>query len=152
MKQRWMSLWNSQTFSVIQRMLAVYSLVPLPFLNLVDICNFLVQIMLKLSMKDFKYDLTSMGDECNCLMVSTFFSTTVLGNWHKDWPFTILWPLLGLPDLLTPCTTLMGSSFRVLNSCTVIVSHPLALYSSAPKAHWTLLFRLCGSGWLTTPL
>ena len=29
---------------------------------------------------------TSMGDECNCPMVSTFFSTTLLGNQYEDWP------------------------------------------------------------------
>ena len=49
-----------------------------------DIWKFLVHIMLKPSMQDFKHDLTSMGDECNCLMVSTFFSTTLLGNWDED--------------------------------------------------------------------
>ena len=52
------------------------------------------------SMQDFKHDLTSMGDECNFPMISTFFSTTLLGNWDEDWPFPVLWPLLGLPDLL----------------------------------------------------
>ena len=36
--------------------------------------------MPKPSMQDFKHDLTSMGDECNCPMVSTFFGTTLLGN------------------------------------------------------------------------
>ena len=35
--------------------------------------------MLKPSMQDFKHDLTSMGDECNCLMVSTFFGIPFLG-------------------------------------------------------------------------
>ena len=49
-----------------------------------DIWKFLVHIMLKLSIQDFKHDLTSMGDECNCPMVSRFFSTTLLGNWDKD--------------------------------------------------------------------
>ena len=49
-----------------------------------DIWKFLVHIMLKLSMQDFKHDLTSMEDECNCLMVSTFFSTALLGDWDKD--------------------------------------------------------------------
>ena len=44
-----------------------------------DVWKFLVCIMLKPSMQVFKYDLTSMGDECNCLMVSTLFSTTLLG-------------------------------------------------------------------------
>ena len=28
-----------------------------------------------------------MGDECNCPLVSTFFGTTLLGNWDEDWPF-----------------------------------------------------------------
>ena len=46
-----------------------------------DIWKFLVCIILKPRMQDFKHDLTSMGDECNCVMVSTFFSTTLLGNW-----------------------------------------------------------------------
>ena len=49
-----------------------------------DIWKFLVRIMLKPSMQDFKHDLTSMGDECNCPMVSTFFGTTLLGNWDED--------------------------------------------------------------------
>ena len=34
-----------------------------------DIWKFLVHIMLKLRVQDFKHDLTSMGDECNCLVV-----------------------------------------------------------------------------------
>ena len=40
--------------------------------------------MLKPILQDFKHDLTSMGDECNCLMVITFFSSTLLGNWDED--------------------------------------------------------------------
>ena len=49
-----------------------------------DIWKFLACIKLKTSMQDFKHDLTSMGDEYNCLMVSTFFGTTLLGNWDED--------------------------------------------------------------------
>ena len=49
-----------------------------------DIWKFLVCIMLKRSMQDYKYDLPSVGDECSCLMLSTFFSTTLLGNWDED--------------------------------------------------------------------
>ena len=40
--------------------------------------------MLKPSMQDFKHDLTNMKGEYNCPMVSTFFSTTLLGNWDRD--------------------------------------------------------------------
>ena len=45
-----------------------------------DIWKFLVHIMLKPSMQDFKHDLTSMAGECNFLMVITFFNTILLGN------------------------------------------------------------------------
>ena len=68
---------------------------------ILDTWNFLVHIMLKPSMQDFKHDLTSKGDECSCPTVSTFFGTTLFGDWDEDWPFPVLWPLLGLPDLLT---------------------------------------------------
>ena len=66
-----------------------------------DIWKFLVRITLKPSMQDFKHDLTNKGEECNFLMVSTLFSSTLLGDWDKARPFPVLWPLLGLPDLLT---------------------------------------------------
>ena len=49
-----------------------------------DIWQFLIHIMLKPRMQDFKHDLPSMGDERNCPVVSLFFSTTLLGNWDED--------------------------------------------------------------------
>ena len=49
-----------------------------------DIKKFFAHIMLKPGMQDFKHDLTSMGDECSCPMVSTFFGTIFLGNWDED--------------------------------------------------------------------
>ena len=49
-----------------------------------DIWKFLIHIMLKSSMQDFKHDLTSMGDESNCPRASIFFSTSLLGNWDED--------------------------------------------------------------------
>ena len=39
-----------------------------------DIWKFSDCIVLKPSMQDFKHGLTSVGNECNCPMVSTFFS------------------------------------------------------------------------------
>ena len=47
-----------------------------------NIWKFLFHHMLKPSMQDFKHDLTSMGDECDCPVVSTFFGTTH-GNWDE---------------------------------------------------------------------
>ena len=104
-----------------------------------NIWKFLVPIMLKPSMQDFKHDLTSMWEECICLMVSTFFGTTLLGNWDEDWPFPVLWPLLGLPDCWhIECNTLIASSFRVLNSSTGIPLYPVtSLTAVLLKAHLT---------------
>ena len=56
-----------------------------------DICKFLVHIMLKPSMQDFNHDLTSTGDKCNCPMVSTFFGTTLLGD--LGWGLTFSSPV-----------------------------------------------------------
>ena len=110
--------------------------------------------MLKLSMQDFKHDLTSMRDEWNCPMVWTFLTTALLGNWHEDWPFPVLWSLLGLPDLLKYWVQHFNSIiFRVLNSSTGIPFHPLALLTAVlPKAHLTSHSRMSRSGWMTTPL
>ena len=49
-----------------------------------DVWKFSVQVILKPSMKDFKHDLTRMGDECNCPMFNTIFSANLLGNWDED--------------------------------------------------------------------
>ena len=48
------------------------------------IWKFLVHIILKPSMQDFKRDLISMGDKFDCPIVSIFFGTTLLGNWDED--------------------------------------------------------------------
>ena len=65
------------------------------------IWKFSVHILLKPSLKNFEHNFTSMGNECNCLVVWTLFSTALLGNWDEDWPFPVLWPLLSFPNLLT---------------------------------------------------
>ena len=49
-----------------------------------DIWKLLVHIMLKLSMQDFNHDLTNMGDECSCPMVTTFFGIVFLWNWNEN--------------------------------------------------------------------
>ena len=59
-----------------------------------DIWKFLVHVMLKPGIQAFKH--FSMGDECNCLIVSIFIGITLLGNWNEDCSFPVLWTLLGL--------------------------------------------------------
>ena len=51
-------------------------------------------------MKDFEHYLASMGNECNCLVIWTFFATALHWEWNEDWHFPVLWPLLSLSNLL----------------------------------------------------
>ena len=112
-----------------------------------DIWKFLVWIILKPSVQDIKHDLTSMGDECNCPMVRTFFSTKLLGNWDEDWPFPVLSCWVFQICWHIECNILAASSFRVLNSSVEIPSYPLALLTAVlPRVHLTSHSRMSGSG------
>ena len=93
-----LSLWSSEIIEKFGNLISGSSALSKPSM---DIWKFLVCIMLKPSMQDFKHDLPSMGDEYNCQMVRIFFGTTLLGNWDEDWHFPVPWPWLDLPDLLT---------------------------------------------------
>ena len=89
--------WYSLAFSMIQRMLAIWYLVPLPFLN--PACTSgSSQFMYWWSLA-WIY-LASMWNECNFMVVWTFFAIGLLWNWNEDWPFPVLWPLLSFPNLL----------------------------------------------------
>ena len=108
--------------------------------------------MLQPSMQDFKHDLTGMGDECSCLMVSTFFGTTLLGIGMKI-TFSSHVATAGSSRLadIWNATPLWHYPLEFLNSSTEISSHPLALLTAVlPKAPLTSLSRTCISGWLTT--
>ena len=53
------------------------------------IWKFLIQVLLKPSLKDFEHNLTSMGSEHKSLVVWTFFSIALLWNWD-DRDFLLL--------------------------------------------------------------
>ena len=95
----------------------------------------------------------SMGDESDCLVVWTLFSTALLRNWDEDWPFPVLWPLLGFQVCWHVQVALLTAlSLRILNSSAGIPSPPLALLTAVlPKAHLTSQPRMSVSGWVTTP-
>ena len=65
------------------------------------IWKFLVHILLKPSLKDFKHNLVSMWNECNCMVIWTFFGIALPWDWNENWPFPVLWSLLSFPNLLT---------------------------------------------------
>ena len=64
------------------------------------IWKFLGHVLMKSSLKDFQYYFASMGNECNCAVVWTFFGIALLWDWNENWPFPVLWPLLTFPNLL----------------------------------------------------
>ena len=65
-----------------------------------NIWKFSVHALLKPSLENFEYYLVSVWDECNCVLVWTVFVIAFLWDWNKNWPFTILWPLLSFPNVL----------------------------------------------------
>ena len=90
--------WNSIAFSMIQWILAIWSLMSLP-IWLVHV-EVLGNVLLKPRLKYFEHYLPSMWDEHNCTVVWTFFGIDFLWYWNENWPFPILWPLLSFPNLL----------------------------------------------------
>ena len=65
-----------------------------------NIWKFLLHILLKPSLVNFEHYFSSMWNECNCVVIWTFFVIAFLWNWNENWPFPVLWPLLSFPKLL----------------------------------------------------
>ena len=65
-----------------------------------NIWKFSVHILLKLGLESFDHYFATMWNECNCVIVWTFFGTAFLWGWNENWPFPVLWPLLCFPNLL----------------------------------------------------
>ena len=66
-----------------------------------NIWKFTVHVLLKPCLENFEHYFTSMWDECNCVVVWTFFCIAFLWDWNENWPFPVLWPLLSFPNLLS---------------------------------------------------
>ena len=132
-------LWNFLAFSMIRRMLPIWSLVPAFSKSSLNIWKFIVHVLLKPGLENFEHYFTSVWDECNCAVVWAFFGIAFLWDWNENWPFPVLWPLLSFPNLLAYWrSTFPTSSFRIWNSSTGIPSPPLALFVvMLPKAHLT---------------
>ena len=65
-----------------------------------NIWKFTVHILLKPGLENFEHYFASMWDECNCVVVWTFFGIAFLWDWNENWPFPVLWPLLSFPNFL----------------------------------------------------
>ena len=133
-----MFFWNSFAFSVIQRMLTIWSHVPLPFLNPAwtsgiswftyfwsltwRILNIiLVACEMSAIVWQFEHSLA-------LLFFGIGIKTDLFQSCGHCWVFQICWG--------TKCSTLTALSFRIWNSSTGIPSPPLALFIvMLPKAH-----------------
>ena len=139
--------WNSLAFSLIQQMLAIWPLVPLPFLNpaCTSGCS---QFTSCWSLAWRILSITFLACEVSTtvwqfvhFLVLPFFGIgmkTDLLQYGYCWVFQICWH--------TECSTLTASSFRIWNSLAGIPSPPLA------KAHLISHSRISGSTWEATPL
>ena len=68
--------------------------------SILNIWKFTFHIPLKPGLENFKHYFASMWDECNCVVVWTFFGIAFFGDWNENWPFPVLWPLLSFPNFL----------------------------------------------------
>ena len=56
-----------------------------------NIWKFSVHVLLKPSLENFNHYFASVWNECNCVVVWTFFVIAFLWDWIEDWPFPVLW-------------------------------------------------------------
>ena len=62
--------------------------------------KFTIHVLLKPGLKNFEHYPANLWDECNCVVVWTFFGFAFLWGWNENWPFPVLWSLLSFPNLL----------------------------------------------------
>ena len=139
---------------MIQQMLAIWSLVPLPFLkpawtsgsSQITCCWSLAWRILSITLLAcemsaivwyFEHSLT-------CPFFGIGMKTELFQSCGHCWVFQICWHI--------ECSTFTASSFRIWNSSTGIPSPPLALFvEMLPKAHLTSHSRMFGYRWVITP-
>ena len=136
-----------------QQMLAIWSLVPMPFLNPAWTSGSYSSRTVEACLENFEHYFASVWYECNCAVVWTFFGIAFLWDSNENWSFPVLWPQLSFPNLLAYWVQHFHSIiFQDWNSSTGIPSPPLALFIvMLPKAHLTSHFRMSGSRWVITP-
>ena len=115
----------------------------------------MIHVLLKPGLEDFEHYFASVWDECNCVVVWTIFGIAFLWDWKENWPFPVLWPLLGFSNLqaywLHHLLSFTASHFQIWNSSAGIPSPPLALFIvMLLKVHLTSHSRMSGFWWVIT--
>ena len=118
-----------------------------------NIWKFTVNVLLKPGLENFEHYFANVRDECNCVVVWTFFGIALLWYWNENWPFLVLWPLLFSRFSGILSQHFHSIIFTIWNSSTGIPSPPLALFIVLLlKAHLTLYSSRFGSRQVITPL
>ena len=139
---------------MIQRMLAIWSLVPLPFLKPAWTSgSSWFMYCWSLAWRNFEHYFTSVWDECNCAVVWAFLALAFFGIEMKAelfqscgdyWDFQLCWHIDN--------SAYRALSFKIWNSSTRMPSPPLALFIVVlPKAHLPSHSRMSGSRWVIIP-
>ena len=146
--------WNSLAFSVNQWILAIWSLIPLPFLNPAytsgisqfTYCWSLAWRILSITLLACEVSAIVWSFE-HSLALSVFWigmKTNIFQFCGHCWVFHICWHI--------ECSTLTASFLKIWSSSAGISSPPLVLLVvMLPKAHLTSCTRMSGSRWVITP-
>ena len=139
---------------MIQQMLPIWSLVPLPFLNRAwtsgisrfTYCRSLAWRILSITL--LACEMSAIVWQFEHSLALPFFEigmkTDLFQSCGHCWVFQIFWHI--------ECSTFTASSIRIWNSSTGIPSPPLALFVVMhSKTHLTSHSRMCGSRWVITP-
>ena len=149
-----MFFWNSLAFSMIQQMLAIWSLVLPPFLKPAWTSGnswFTYYWSLAwriLSITLLACEMSAIVWQFEHSLALPYFGLGMKIDLFQScghcWVFQICWHI--------ECSTFTASSFRIWNSSTGIPSPPLALFVvMLPKALWTSHSRMSGSRRVITP-
>ena len=142
-----MFFWNFLAFSMIQCMLAIWFLIPLPLQN--PACtsgsSWFTYCWSLTRLKDFEHNLTSMWNEHNCMVVWTFSAIACLWDLNENWPFPNLWSLLNfLTFLKFPCFLYDPTDVSKLISGSSAFSNSSLCTSGSSRFTygWSLAWRL----------
>ena len=149
-----MFFWNSLAFLMIQWMLAIWSLVPLSFLNPAwtsgsswfTYCWSLAWRFWALLCRCVRWVqlCSSLNILWHCLSLGLEWKLIFSHSCDHYWVFQICWHI--------EWSIFTALSFRIWNSSAGIPSPPPALFLvMLPKAHLTLHSRMSGSRWVITP-
>ena len=151
-----MLFWNSLAFSMIQLMLAIWYLGPLPFLKPPAWTSGSSQFMYYwslvwriLSITLLVCEVSATVEQFEHSLALPFFGigmkTDLFQSCGHCWVFQLCWHI--------ECSTFTVSSFRIRDSSTGIPSpSPTLFVVMLPKAHLTSHSRISGYRWVITPL